>query len=299
MKICENCRMEYGDDNSFCPYCDERYGVVISENDVISADFPKYSEEFPPIGETCVNEKSFTANRNEIYKRNMLLSVMEENIPEQNEAVEPHKSVKVLHRTDSDGEIIIYAKRDKAAEIFNKIKQSPIVQHLNFGNIFCLLAITAIFIYTGKSWYDDLNASKPSLYPPFPEYYENVTEEAIPQRSQILVPSTSIIVIEDGLEMKLTYYKEMKTDNEFCFDFELTNYTGNDIDNFWEKLTDSEYKDILSKLYIIKYNGWRAEFNTTVQWENGIPDANKSHTLKANETIEGYVILNLENVGKD
>ena len=92
MKICENCRMEYGDDNSFCPYCDERYGVVISENDVISADFPKYSEEFPPIGEICVNEKSFTANRNEIYKRNMLLSVMEENIPEQNEAVEPQSA---------------------------------------------------------------------------------------------------------------------------------------------------------------------------------------------------------------
>lgn len=82
MKICENCGMEYGDDNSFCPFCDERYGVVILADDVISADsLPPYKEEFPVIGETGAKQENFASNRDKIYKRNIRLAERENFLP--------------------------------------------------------------------------------------------------------------------------------------------------------------------------------------------------------------------------
>ncbi|MGN0607968.1 MAG: hypothetical protein ACI4J6_02090 [Oscillospiraceae bacterium] len=73
MKRCEQCGAEYGDDGLFCPYCDERYGRVMRSNDVVSGDFPEYKEdEQRIIGETAENY-SFTAHKDEIYRRNNLI----------------------------------------------------------------------------------------------------------------------------------------------------------------------------------------------------------------------------------
>lgn len=73
MKRCERCGAEYGDDGLFCPYCDERYGTVMRSNDVVSGDFPEYKEdEQRIIGETAENY-SFTAHKDEIYRRNNLI----------------------------------------------------------------------------------------------------------------------------------------------------------------------------------------------------------------------------------
>lgn len=293
MKICENCGMEYGDDSSFCPYCDERYGVVISENDVISADFPAYSEEFPPIGETCVKEKSFAANRDEIYKKNMLLSVMEENITEQNKAYEPHNSVKLAQKTNSDGEIILYAKRNTVAEIFKKIKQIPILQHLNMGKIFCVLAFTAILIYTGKSWYNGLNASKPSIYPPFPE---NVAEESLPDSAKLSIHKNITVTSENGLELKLTYKEEL-AELVYDYDYEFTNTTDHDIDRFCDEFTGAEYMDKFYALWVIDSEA--LEVKAIVYWDDGMPQSTHSYTVKPNETVTGYVILNFRNRNED
>ena len=54
MKHCTNCGKEYGDDNAFCPYCDERYGEATASNDVISGSFPEYFSAFivPPDAKT-------------------------------------------------------------------------------------------------------------------------------------------------------------------------------------------------------------------------------------------------------
>lgn len=296
MKICENCGMEYGDDGSFCPYCDERYGVVIAKNDVISADFPAYSEEFPPIGETCVKEKSFTANRDEIFRRNMLLSVTEENISEQNEAYEPHKPVKVTKKTDSDGEIILYAKRDTAAEIFKKIRQNPIQKRFNFGKMVCALAFAAILIYTGKSWYDGLNGPDPFINPPFPEYSENAAEETLPANSEISIPNKITVTSENGLELKLTY-KDRQAEWAYGYDFEFTNTTEHDIDRFCDEFIGAEYADKFYALWVI--NAEELEVKAIEYWDNGIPQSTNSYTVKPNETVTGYVVLNFKDRSED
>lgn len=291
MKICENCGMEYGDDSSFCPYCDERYGVVISENDVISADFPAYSEEFPPIGETCVKEKSFAANRDEIYKKNMLLSVMEENTTEQNESYESHYPVKVVQKTNRDGEIIIYARHNTVEEILKKIKPSPILQHLNMGKIFCVLAFTAILIYTGKSWYDSLNG-----HDPYPEHSENAAEESLPDSAELSIPQNITVTSENGLELKLTYKEEL-AELVYGYDYEFTNTTDHDIDRFCDEFTGAEYMDKFYALWVIDSEA--LEVKAIVYWDDGMPQSTHSYTVKPNETVTGYVILNFRNISED
>lgn len=285
MKICENCGMEYGDDSSFCPYCDERYGVVIAENDVISADFPAYAEEFPPIGETCVKEKSFAANRDEIFRRNMLLSVIGENIPAQNETYELHKPVKVTKKINNNGEIILYAKRNTVAEIFNKIKQSPIFKHFNFGNIVCMLAFAAILLFTGKSWYDKLNAPDPFINPPFPEVSENTAEEP----HTLTVPNKITVTNDSGLELKLTY-KDKQAEWAYGYNFEFTNTYDHDIDRFCDEFTGAEYSDKFYALWVIDTE--ELEVKAIEYWDDGIPQSSRSYTVKPGETVSGYMVLN-------
>lgn len=285
MKICENCGMEYGDDGSFCPYCDERYGVVIAENDVISADFPAYSEEFPVIGKTTVRQESFAANRDEIFRRNMLLSVTEENITEQNEEYEPYKPVKITKKPNRDGEIILYAKRDTAAEVFKKIKQSPILKRFNFGKIVCALAFAAILIYTGKSWYEGLNGHDPYINPPFPEVSENISEE--PQT--LTVPNKITVTSDSGLELKLTY-KDKQAEWAYGYDFEFTNTTDHDIERFCDEFTGAEYADKFYALWVM--DAERLKVTAIVYWDDGVPQSSRSYTVKPGETASGYMVLN-------
>lgn len=277
MKICENCGMEYGDDGCFCPYCDERYGTVILVDDVISADFPAYSEEFSPPGESIVKKKSFTANRDEIFRRNMLISVMEENIPEQNEEYEPYKPVKITKKPNKDGEIILYAKRNTAAEILKKIKQSPLMKRLNFGKIVCTLAFAAILIYMGKSWYDGLNDLDPYINPPFPEVSENTAPDKI------------TVTSDSGLELKLTY-KDKQAEWAYGYNFEFTNTSDHNIDRFCDEFTGAEYSDKFYALWVI--DAEELEVKAIEYWDDGIPQSSRSYTVKPGETASGYVILN-------
>lgn len=73
MKRCEKCGAEYGDDGLFCPYCDERYGTEMRANDVISGDFPEYMEDGQHLIGEISEQDSFTAHKDEIYRRNNLI----------------------------------------------------------------------------------------------------------------------------------------------------------------------------------------------------------------------------------
>lgn len=82
MKQCINCGKEYGDDNAFCPYCDERYGEATASNDVISGSFPEYVEEENHIIGKVNDSGSFAAHKLEVYRRNNLMAQEEAVIKE-------------------------------------------------------------------------------------------------------------------------------------------------------------------------------------------------------------------------
>lgn len=85
MKQCTNCGKEYGDDNAFCPYCDERYGDTALSDDVISGVFPEYVEEENHIIGKVNDSSSFAAHKLEVYQRNSLIAREEEVVREAEE----------------------------------------------------------------------------------------------------------------------------------------------------------------------------------------------------------------------
>ena len=85
MKHCTNCGKEYGDDNAFCHYCDERYGDTTLSDDVISGIFPEYVEEESHIIGKVNDSSSFAAHKLEVYQRNSLMAREEEAVREAEE----------------------------------------------------------------------------------------------------------------------------------------------------------------------------------------------------------------------
>lgn len=285
MKICEKCGMEYGDDSTFCPYCDERYGVVIVENDVISADFPAYREEFPVIGDIGIKQESFAANRDEIYERNIRLAERTENILPRNEDREVRKSVRIMKKINRDGEMIIYAKRNTVGELLYKIKQSPIGKYLTVNNIFAAAAAAAILIFLWKGFADAFNVPDPYIHSPMPEYSANEIDASIPK--EITVTS------ESGLEMQLAFDYREKESKFYRYSFELKNTTDSDIYRFWEELAPekSSYKFYLM---IADYSSSETEH---VQWRDGMPELlgqDGECCLKSGERVKGGIWLYFE-----
>ena len=198
----------------------------------------------------------------------------------------------IARKNKGYGEIILDAKRNTFAEIFKKIKQSTILQHLNMGKIFGVLAFTAILIYTGKSWYDGLNGHDQYIDPPFAGHSENAAEDS----AELSVPQNITVTSENGLELKLTYKEEL-AELVYGYDYEFTNTTDNDIDRFCDEFTGAEYMDKFYALWVIDSEA--LEVKAIVYWDDGMPQSTHSYTVKPNETVTGYVILNFRNISED
>lgn len=300
MKICQNCGMEYGDDNSFCPFCDERYGTVILVDDVICADgLPPYKEEFPIVGEMSVKQESFADNRDEIYERNTRLVESGEFLPEMKPEVIYEPAVPII-KFDRNGDIIPYTP---------PITPKPIVQNpvlkpkktLNkalkwriIGFASALLLLAAII---GISWI---------------EYDENIqnAENTVTEQTNYVVESRSVSMPEEviitgksGLEMKLTNGTEWegipKNKNgdvigsvtiQYEFEYEFTNTTDQDIVRFWDDFTNY---DIL-KLSIHRVgdkNGNYRNVHLGIYRIGGVLQAERNCTVHAGETATGVVYI--------
>lgn len=266
MKICQNCGMEYGDDNSFCPFCDERYGTVILVDDVISADgLPPYKEAFPVIGEISVKQESFAANRDEIFDRNTRLAEIENFMPKV-EVKKVYKPVVPLVRVGSDGSIAPYVSSDpvvknvpqnvKNKKVLNGVKKSLCVL---IGIYFVYL-----FLFLGARLSGEVN-NEHTYYP-----YETYVHETYVYGNGIPVPEDITITSESGLEMKLTLEYKLINIKYYKYRFKIINTTDKEFDNIFKEFAGLEYTD---KFYFLTchYNN-REHVYWDVYWNDGIPD---------------------------
>lgn len=313
MKICESCGMEYGDDNPFCPFCDVRYGVVILENDVISADgLPPYKEEFPIIGEAAVKQESFADNRDEIFERNARIAARE-NFLQKKETKVVYKPVVPLAEIGRDGDIAPYKPPNPVVEKFNntrkKIKDKKIIG--NFKKSLCVLAgiyVFLILLIFGMSRFDavdntyiynetvvqktsiaseityvyDETAVQQTLMMSENTYLGNEEESAV----KITVPEEITITNESGLEMKLTLQSKAEY---FAYSFEFTNTTDRDLDSFYDEFTGAEYMDKVYAMWITASG--ENKLMSFISWEDGIPHTDQPYTVRPNETISGTITL--------
>lgn len=278
MKICQNCGMEYGDDNSFCPFCDERYGTVILVDDVISADgLPPYKEEFLVVGEISVKQESFAANRDEIFDRNTRLAEIENFMPKV-EVKKVYKPVVPLVQVGSDGSIAPYVSSDpvvknvKNKKVFDNVKKS-----------LCALVgiyLVYIFLIWGARLFGDINNE--SVYYP----YETYVYETYVYGNETPIPNDITITSESGLEMQLTFEFKQKNNKYYRYRFEITNTTNKDLDNIYEEFVGLEYTD---KFYFLTAHYLGIRENVT--WSDGVPEAASSQPIKPGETVSGEIWL--------
>lgn len=286
MKICQNCGMEYGDDNSFCPFCDERYGTVILVDDVISADgLPLYKEEFPVVGEITVKQESFAANRDEIFDRNTRLAEIENFMPKV-EVKKVYKPVVPLVQVDSNGSIAPYVQsvpvvknvpqNVKNIKKFNGVKKS----------VYVLIGIYVAYIllFLGARLFGDV-VSEP-VYHDWGDSWETYVYETYVYGNGIPVPKDITITSESGLEMKLTLEYKLENSKYYKYRFEIVNTTGKGFDNVYQEFSGLEYTD---KFYfLIDDNDTREQ----IIWTDGIPDiAEGGRPISLNEFVSGEVWL--------
>lgn len=286
MKICQNCGMEYGDDNSFCPFCDERYGTVILVDDVISADgLPPYKEEFPVVGEITVKQESFAANRDEIFDRNTRLAEIENFMPKV-EVKKVYKSVVPLVQVDSNGSIAPYVQsvpvvknvpqNVKNIKKFNGVKKS----------VYVLIGIYVAYIllFLGARLFGDV-VSEP-VYHDWGDSWETYVYETYVYGNGIPVPKDITITSESGLEMKLTLEYKLENSKYYKYRFGIVNTTGKGFDNVYQEFSGLEYTD---KFYfLIDDNDTREQ----IIWTDGIPDiAEGGRPISLNEFVSGEVWL--------
>lgn len=303
MKICENCGMEYGDDNAFCPFCDVRYGVVILADDVISAvGLPAYKEEFPVIGETGVKQENFAANQDEIFERNMRLVKSGDFLLEtKSEFI--HEPAVPIFKFDRNGDMIPYTPPIAPKPIVQKPVSKPkktlnkVLKWRLIGFVSVLLLLTVII---GISWIETT------------DYYEDiqnaenvVTEQTIydVETRSVSMPEDVIITGKSGLEMKLKNGTEWeaipKNKNgdtigsviiEYEFEYEFTNTTGQDIARFWDDFTDN---GILA-LHIYRIGDGNVNYrsvNLRIARVDGVMQAERNCTVHADETATGVVYI--------
>ncbi|MBD5141485.1 MAG: hypothetical protein HDT25_08745 [Ruminococcus sp.] len=311
MKICENCGMEYGDDNPFCPFCDERYGVVILADDVISADgLPAYKEEFPVIGETGVKQESFAANRDEIFERNTRLAEIENFMPKVG-VKKVYKPVMPLAEVDRNGEIIPYKPTNPIIKKFNNIRKNIKDKKIigNFKKSLCVLAgiyVFLILLILGMSRFETVDntyiynetvVQQTSTVQEITYVYDETAVQQTVIRSETAysgngevpavktaVPEEITITSENGLEMKLTIQSKAEY---FAYSFEFTNTTDRDLDSFYDEFAGAEYMDKVYAMWITASNG--NSIMHFISWEDGIPHTDQPYTVRPNETIYGTI----------
>lgn len=286
MKICQNCGMEYGDDNSFCPFCDERYGTVILVDDVISADgLPLYKEEFPVVGEISVKQESFADNREDIFDRNTRLAEIENFMPKM-EVKKVYKPVVPLVQVDSNGSIAPYVQsvpivknvpqNVKNIKKFNGVKKS----------VYVLIGIYVAYIllFLGARLFGDV-VSEP-VYHDWGDSWETYVYETYVYGNGIPVPKDITITSESGLEMKLTLEYKLENSKYYKYRFGIVNTTGKGFDNVYQEFSGLEYTD---KFYfLIDDNDTREQ----IIWTDGIPDiAEGGRSISFNEFVSGEVWL--------
>lgn len=286
MKICQNCGMEYGDNNSFCPFCDERYGTVILVDDVISADgLPLYKEEFPVVGEITVKQESFAVNRDEIFDRNTRLAEIENFMPKV-EVKKVYKPVVPLVQVDSNGSIAPYVQsvpvvknvpqNVKKIKKFNGVKKS----------VYALISIYVAYIllFLGARLFGDV-VSEP-VYHDWGDSWETYVYETYVYGNGIPVPKDITITSENGLEMKLTLEYKLENSKYYKYRFGIVNTTGKGFDNVYQEFSGLEYTD---KFYfLIDDNDTREQ----IIWTDGIPDiAEGGRPISLNEFVSGEVWL--------
>ena len=293
MKICENCGMEYGDDNPFCPFCDERYGVVILADDVISADgLPAYKEEFPVIGETGVKQESFAANRDEIFERNTRLAEIENFMPKV-EVKKVYKPVVPLVQVDSNGSIAPYKPPNPIADkLFKRWKILKNAKVSKLRKILCVLAsiYLIILLIAFISWFrtTDIYRSNKQLKEVEKELKE--TEKSIEWDSSVLgVPEEINFKSESGIEMQLTFVYKMSDIRYYRYSFNMKNTTDSDIYSFWEDLAPPQYANY--RLHYMIAN-WSRYETVTIEWQDGTPvilNKDGECCLKSGENVEGDI----------
>lgn len=286
MKICQNCGKEYGDDNSFCPFCDERYGTVILVDDVISADgLPLYKDEFPVVGEITVKQESFAANRDEIFDRNTRLAEIENFMPKV-EVKKVYKPVVPLVQVGSNGSIAPYVQsvpivknvpqNVKNIKKFNGVKKS----------VYVLIGIYVAYIllFLGARLFGDV-VSEP-VYHDWGDSWETYVYETYVYGNGIPVPKDITITSESGLEMKLTLEYKLENSKYYKYRFGIVNTTGKGFDNVYQEFSGLEYTD---KFYfLIDDNDTREQ----IIWTDGIPDiAEGGRSISLNEFVSGEVWL--------
>lgn len=278
MKICENCGMEYGDDNAFCPFCDERYGVVILADDVISAvGLPAYKEEFPAIGETGVKYESFAANRDKIFKRNIRLAKKEDAVKKKDVHI-LYKPVDPLVKFDKDGEIIPYAPINPVVKSYPK----HVKRKLPVGRILCISAGLAVLIFIGKNLSDGLNDTDYYIDPPLQEVSEAAYDEAayeieppsINERPKYVLASSSNAgrsVQVYGSDEESFMYIMHKPDNGY-WDYQFKYYDkGNAGANFPKLFADcEEFKECGFTEMLIEYP--HSDATSVLLINDGVPD---------------------------
>ena len=306
MKICENCGMEYGDDNPFCPFCDERYGVVILADDVISADgLPAYKEEFPVIGETGVKLESFAANRDKIYKRNIRLAARENFLPKM-EVRTAYKPVVPLAEIGKGGAISPYKPPNPIVEKFNNLRKK--IKTIKLGKtgkeVLGVLSVAAVFLVTiGVSWFEPdyrqkkIDEEHEKIYAEQAAYSEAVDEVSDANRE------CSYIYGKDGAVM--TLFKRNDDEDwggywEYKFTFE--NETGKELYDFTELFAGADGMEQFGEMYV----NYPRDARGRILISDGVPDIESEelflsvletyplgsdkfyHTVKTGERVWGY-----------
>lgn len=266
MKICENCGREYGNDNPFCPFCDERYGVVILENDVISADgLPPYKEEFPVIGETGVKLESFADNRDEIFERNIRLAEIGNFMPNV-EVRKAYKPVVPLVQVDSNGSIAPYKPPNPIVEkLFKRWKILKTAKVSKPRKILCILAsvylIILLIAFIGWFRTTDIYRSN-KQFKEEKKAMEKTAKYVEYESAALNIPEEITITGESGFELKLTNCIECDEDNIYKYDFEFKNTLDYDTLYFWNDFVGTEYGNKFKKMVVSYPNGG----NATILW---------------------------------
>lgn len=315
MKICENCGREYGDDNPFCPFCDERYGVVILENDVISAKgLPKYVEEFPVIGEVCVKQESFADNRDKIYKRNIRLAARDNFLPKM-EARAVYKPVMPLAEVDRDGKIAPYVPPNPIVKNFKNIcKKIKAIKLSKTGkSVLGVLSVAAVFLvvvgfslFETTDIYADYQQKKidkefEKIFPDYTKYYTEAVEEVTDaniEYSYIYGKDGAVMTISQDIDIKQEYWS---------YGFTFENKTGKKLYDFTELFAGAEGMEKFGEMLVFYPNGVYGA-SGRILINNGVPDIESEelflsviepiypekstkyyHTIEPDETISGYL----------
>lgn len=275
MKICQNCGMEYGDDNPFCPFCDERYGTVILVDDVISADgLPPYKEEFPIVGEIGVKQESFADDRDKIYKRNIRLAAKENFLPKM-EARAACKPVVPLAEIDRNGEIIPYKPQNPIVDkLFHRRKSKKTAKVSKFRKFLSISASVylVVLLIAFIGWFRTTDTY--FKYKEIKEYEKYI--EVTP------LPEEITITNESGIEFKLTYECDVDS-NFYRYIFKFTNTTDDVIDSIYKEFEDLEFSD---KFYFLS-----AGLHEYVSWDNGVANVYQISPIEPGETVSGEIRL--------